>query len=175
MYLPKQYTSWASWKNLITMLFPFPSILSCWCYVQPWILRIYCGNTPQSAHCACRHSSNIHPWPSDLYLLTTCLVGIRCVCCYPMLAYLAQKPSFLNCAVVSLHNFEIASAISKLARNLAIDKMRNAISKLQRLPKSVEHIHVCYSLIHNLTGFEAGHWLWSRLTDSWLNWFADPL
>ena len=35
------------------------------------------------------------------------------------------------------------------ARNLAIDKMRNAISKLRKLPKSVEHKHL--SCVNNVT------------------------
>ena len=113
MYLPKQYTSWASWKNYHHYtLFPFPSILSCWCDVQPWILRIYRGDTPRSAHGACRHSSNIHPWPSDLSLLTTCLVGIKV------------------CLLLSNAGVHVSCSISKLRSSL-VAQFRNRVRNFE--------------------------------------------
>ena len=39
-------------------------------------------------------------------------IAERYHCCYLTLAYLDQKSSFLNCAVVSLHNFKIVYSIS---------------------------------------------------------------
>ena len=43
-------------------------------------------------------------------------------------------------AVVSLHNFEIVYILNfEFSRNLAIDRMRNAILKLCKWPKRVEH------------------------------------
>ena len=74
-----------------------------------------------------------------------------------MLEYLAQKPPFLNCAVVSLHNFEITSAILKLARNLAIDRMhatqfRNCVDcqkvrNMYTYVNSSSHLYTCHQFI----------------------------
>ena len=84
-------------------------------------------------------------WVRRLQLASWNILCEQVVFCatYPTLAcILLRNIPFLNCAVDSLHDFEIAYAISKSAHNLAIDRMCNAILKLCKLPKYVEHIRL---------------------------------
>ena len=96
-------------------------LLSWWCY---HFLKTFRGNTPRSAHGACRHWHPSLTW--RIFFPNYVLVGVKV---WLLLAYLAWKPPLLNCTVVSLHDFEIAYVISKLVHSLAIDRMCNAISK----------------------------------------------
>ena len=83
-------------------------------------------------------STDLRDHPS--FMITICLHCSICKCDRCCNDYVAP---LINCVEVLLSNLQTAYSISKLASNLAIDKMHSAISKLCKFPNRPEHNIPC--------------------------------
>ena len=88
-----------------------------------------------------RVDTDIHPWPNNLSLLNISLIGVKVWSLLSNDGIFCSETSFVNCAIVSLHNFKIAYAILKLAHNFG--NWQNAQHNFKTAKKHGTYACVC--------------------------------
>ena len=140
-------TSWASWKKKqLSSLHAFflPYCLAGVTFSLGYWEFSAAGDTPRSAHSAW-HSSNIHPSPSDLPLLTTCLVGIK-VCLLLSNAGVSCSISKLRSSLVAqfqncVCNFEIGTQFGNWQNS-------QCNFEIAQIAKTAEHNYIYNNYIY---------------------------